>query len=73
MTIVDDLYERIHDEGFLAHLEVVFPRPRVFYLHQALDVSNEARERRKINFYGHVNGWHPALLWHLGDYTKKKQ
>lgn len=25
MTIVDELYERIHDEGFLAHLEVVFP------------------------------------------------
>ena len=72
MMVVDDISDRVLDEGFVGYLESVFPRPRVFYLNQALDVSVEAREGRiKKGFFGHVRGWHPALLWHLDHYGKK--
>lgn len=63
-----ELVEIMEDGGFMAYMEGIFPRPRLFHHADMCDASLGAVSRRKRGFYGHVDGIHPALLWHYRAY-----
>ncbi len=49
----------------------LFPGPRVFYHHDMCDVSPATVAQRKTRFFGHVNGYDPALVWHLKKFISE--
>jgi hypothetical protein len=59
------------DPLFLAYIEGLFPRPRELRHQDMCDVSPEVRAKRRKHTCGHIDGIHPALVWHYENYKKQ--
>ena len=57
---------------FEDYMGAAYPERPLFLWHQkVLDVSPATVAQRKTRFFGHVSGYHPALVWHLEKFISE--
>ena len=79
MTDLEVFIELFHPGGsvfsarFEEYMGAVYTERPLSLLHEnVMDVSPATVAQRKTRFWGHVAGYHPALVWHLRNFVTKE-